>query len=342
MRHWGLAGLMLPLLVGGCIPPAAPPPSAASADPYIAPRYEDLIEEKPVWEMRPVTADAKTVTGATYTVEPGDTLSAIGVKTGAGTEAIARANGLVPPYFLKVGQSLSIPSGRYHSVSAGETGIAIARAYGISWSSLIALNQLEEPFVLKVGQRLKLPDNSAPAPGQSMEARAAAFRIEIDDILTGGEPAGDVATSERSVPPTPTAPLSPAIAVKEPTSFTSGFGWPVAGRLVDRFGPAGTGRVNQGIEIVTAAAAPVKASGDGVVAFVGDQLAGYGGLIMIRHGNSWISAYGRIATSTVTRGQSVKRGDIIGETGRGSAPQLHFELRKSRVPVDPLKQLPPR
>ena len=113
-------------------------------------------------------------------------------KTGAGATAIADANSLTPPYILKAGQRLDIPGGLFHRVGAGETGIAIARAYGVSWAEVVALNKLPPPYVLQVGQNLRLPDAASPVPVNTdltPEQRAAAFSLNIDDIVTGGRPA---------------------------------------------------------------------------------------------------------------------------------------------------------
>lgn len=224
-----------------------------------------------------------------------------------------------------------------HIVKAGETGIGIARAYGVPWSTIVEANGLSEPYVLRIGQRLSV----AKPEDLSIEDRAAAFKLDIDDILTGGEPAqaGNVAIGAPELPQG--RPLPPGIAVGEPSRFTGGFIWPAQGRLITRFGPAGEGEINQGIEIATGPSAPVKAASDGVVAFVGNNIGLLGGTILIRHGNGWITAYGRAAKTIVTRGQSVKRGEIIGATGSGVGPKLYFEMRKGRVPVDPLRQLPP-
>ncbi len=214
---------------------------------------------------------------------------------------------------------------RYHKVSAGETGIAVARAYGIPWNQLVAANALTVPFVIKVGQKLLLPDGAAP----SMEARARAFRLDIDDILTGGEPA--LPKRANALP-----------AAIEPTRFAGRFDWPVPGRIVSRFGPAGPGRVNQGIDIAAPSGGAIRAAADGVVAFVGDGVPNYGGLILVRHGGGWISAYGYAARADVKRGDTVKRGDPIGAVSNEAGPALHFELRKDRKPVDPVLWLPKR
>lgn len=222
--------------------------------------------------------------------------------------------------------AVTIDGKRYHKVSAGETGIAVARAYGIPWSQLAEANALTEPFVIKVGQRLLLPDSAGPL---SIEARARAFRLDIDDILTGGEPA--LPRKANALP-----------AAVEPARFVGRFDWPVPGRIVSRFGPAGTGRVNQGIDIAAPSGGAIRAAADGVVAFVGDGIPNYGGLILVRHGGGWISAYGYAARADVKRGDSVKRGDAIGAVSNEAGPALHFELRKDRRPVDPLLWLPRR
>jgi murein DD-endopeptidase MepM/ murein hydrolase activator NlpD len=327
------------LLLSGCIPPSANYPSRQQ--PRLTTDMEILSGEQPVWVAAPVTARTASISGGQYIVQPGDTLSSIGERSGAGFDAVARANSLTSPYVIRPGQSLSIPEGLFHRVAAGETGIAIARAYSVPWPKIVEANSLSEPFTLRVGQRLLIPGADSQA-ATSMESRAAAFSLNIEDILTGGEPAQDEALVTPPISPTVNAPLSPRVAVSEPSSFSGGFAWPAQGNLVARFGPAGEGRFNQGIEIATAPAAPILASADGVVAFVGNDVAGYGGMILIRHGAGWITAYGRAASTSVARGQKVKRGDMIGNTGIGSGPQLHFQLRQKRTPIDPLGKLPAR
>jgi murein DD-endopeptidase MepM/ murein hydrolase activator NlpD len=327
------------LALSGCIPPSADFPRQQS--PRLETDMEILSGEQPVWVAAPVTARATKISGGHYVVQSGDTLSSIGERSGTGLDAVAKANALSPPYTIRPGQSLIIPDGLFHRVAAGETGIAIARAYAVPWPRIVDANGLSEPFTLKVGQRLRIPADGGPAEA-SIEARAAAFRLDIDDILTGGEPAQDDALVSPPIAPSANVPLSPRIAISEPPSFSGGFGWPAQGTLVARFGPAGEGRFNQGIEIATAPAAPISASADGVVAFVGNNVAGYGGMILIRHGSGWITAYGRAASTNVVRGQKVRRGDIIGATGSGAGPQLHFQVRRNRSPLDPLSKLPAR
>ena len=310
------------LILAGCVPAGAPRVSdngatKTSTVPHIEPLMDGLLDETPIWEARPVTANAVTITQTIYVVKPGDGLRAIGEATGAGSETIARVNGLSPPYLLRPGQVLRIPAGRYHRVGSGETGIAIARAYGIPWRVIVTANNLAEPFVLRVGQRLLLLGEATP----SADVRAAAFRINIDDIETGSAPAQTVVSD---------APAS---------NFAGRFNWPLTGTITERFGPVGVGRINRGIEIAAPSGSDIRATADGTVAFVGNSgSVGYGGLILVRHGDGWISVYGRAAQATVVRGQGVKAGQTIGSIG--DEAKLHFELRRNRAAVDPTKYLP--
>jgi murein DD-endopeptidase MepM/ murein hydrolase activator NlpD len=286
--------------------------------------------------------DAVDVPSQRYVVVAGDTLRGIADKTGAGSEAIARANRIEWPFVVRIGQRLEIPGGRYHRVKRGESGIAIARAYGVPWHTIVDLNALEEPYILREGQRILLP-STATVQSMTLEQRAAAFKIDIDDLITGGEPA--VAENEPITPPSSSRPVPPNAPVVEPKAFAGRFSWPLSGPLLRRFGPLGNGRVSEGINIAVPAGTPIRAAADGVVAYAGDAIAVFGGLILIKHGSGWITAYGHTQTILVTRGQTVRRGEIIaraGESGSVDQPQLHFEIRDKRKPVDPLKYLPAR
>jgi murein DD-endopeptidase MepM/ murein hydrolase activator NlpD len=343
--------------LAACIP--APAPHNASIPPIRIDQaatagllHGDQVtggDANPTWALQPVMTSARTVTAGVYTVQQGDTLRAIGIKMGAGSDAIAIENGLTPPYILTVGQTLRIPGGQFHSVAAGETGIGIAHAYATDWSRIATLNALTEPYILRIGQRLKLPNDArsiADAGTNSsvdIAARAARFTLDIDDIVTGSQPA----LAPRGLPSAgttaPTRPVTTAIA--PPTSFNGRFQWPLTGPIISRFGPLAPGKVSDGVNIAAATGTPIHAAADGVVAYAGDEISVYGGLILINHGGGWISAYGHAGKLNVQRGQATKAGDVIGlagASGQVQTPQLHFQLRKDRVPVDPLSKLPAR
>jgi murein DD-endopeptidase MepM/ murein hydrolase activator NlpD len=283
----------------------------------------------PAWSPSPVATDARQVAERDYVVRAGDTLRGIGNRTGAGSEAIARANTMAAPYAVRVGQSLHIPGGRYHEVLSGQTGIAIARAYGVDWNQVVADNALAPPFVLRVGQRLRLPPGPTPARPLTVEEQVRAFTLDIDDIVTGG---------------TPAAPPS-AVPARPPATAPTRFAWPMDGALLRRFGPASGGRINEGIDIAAPTGTPVRASADGIIAYAGSEIGLFGGLILIDHGGGWISAYGHLDRVAVASGTRVRSGAIIatsGDSGQVEQPQLHFELRQNRRPVDPLRHLPAR
>ena len=322
--------------------PARQPDEARSRPPRRDDKVEQLPAPRPAWEARRVRADAQDIADQTYTVRPGDTIRSIANRLGAGSEAIARANNLSAPFVIRAGERLRIPGGRYHLVRAGETGIAIARAYGVEWSGIVSANDLTEPYILRTGMRVLIPGADRP---RSAAERAAAFSLDIDDILTGGEPAlaankapaKPVASSRRVLPAT--------AAVAPPVAAPGRFVWPIDGKVVTRFGRGRTGERSDGIEIAAPVDTPIRAAADGTVAYVGDSIAALGGLVIVKHGGTWTSIYGHASSLKVQRGQAVKRGQVIalsGDTGFSDRPQLHFELRRGRTPVDPLGELPKR
>ncbi len=342
-----IAILVLVVAVSACIPPGRGYDDVASGPPPVLETDGTVLAEPAPWEARTVTPNARNVDGGTYVVQPGDTLRGIANKTGAGSHLIADANGLVDPYIIRIGRELVIPGGRYHQVNAGETGIAIARAYGAPWKEVVSLNKLEEPFILRVGQKIRLPARLPENPGSmTMEQRAAAFQLDIDDIVTGGQPATtEVATATTPEPSDWRKTIEPNRPVVAPTGFNGTFAWPVDGRLLSSFGSKGGGKVNDGLNIGVPQGTPIRASADGVIAYSGDEIGVFGGLILINHGSGWVTAYGHADKLNVTRGQKVRAGEVIGlagDSGYVSEPQLHFEIRKNRKPVKPVNHLPKR
>ncbi len=275
-----------------------------------------------------------------------------------------------PPWVAHrvVTDAVAVPGGRQHTVKPGETGIAIARAYGVPWSKVVAANHLKPPYTIEIGDKLLLPSVKAVA-AQTPEERARAFNIDIDDLITGAEPAGGdpvprrAPATPRSTPARPTppvvthaappgaaprAPAPPVVAVAPlpaPAGPAPVFAWPLEGRVLSPFGAKPGGRFNDGINLKASAGTPVRAAADGVVAYAGDAIPGFGNLVLIKHADGWVSAYGHNETLLVARGARVTRGQIIarsGATGAVDEPQLHFELRRGRTPSDPVKLLPPR
>jgi len=374
--------IVVALMLAGCIPAgqdygppdAAPPPVAASTPPdrdeaqdrdRPQDRYDrddrddprDREDDRqsdgrilappsapPAWVAQPVTPDAHTIPTSTYAVQPGDTLRGVAERVGASAETIADANDLTAPFTLRPGQRLTVPGGRYHYVRPGQSGIAIARAYGVRWADIVAANNLVEPYTLRAGRRILIPGG---ARAQTLAERAAAFKIDLGDIATGGgEPAireGDRAPRAATVV---RRPLASSVPIATPGPFNGSFVWPVAsGNVVKRFGAGASGERNDGIKIAVPLGTAIKAAADGVVIYTAANVPGLGGLVMVKHGDGWTSVYGHASRILVQRGQAVKRGQSLalsGNTGFADRPELHFELRKGRAPVDPLMLLPKR
>ena len=233
--------------------------------------------------------------------------------------------------------AITTPQGRFHIVKNGETGIAIARAYGARWSDLISLNRLREPFVIAVGQRLRLPNLPRAVPAQTLEQRARAFDISIDDVMTGGQPAAGRPAAGRAPVGTAERPPQPLPAV---IGAAPAFRWPLPGRIISGFGAKPGGRFNDGVNLKASEGEAVRAAGDGVVAYAGDAIAGFGNLVLVKHAGGWVSAYAHNEALLVVRGARVKSGEVIaraGQSGSVAEPQLHFELRRGRTPVDPAR-----
>lgn len=348
-----VAGLACAAL-SGCIPQGAGPRAVGPR--YVAPTLQpgpnDPVRARPApppaWEARPVSADGRAVASTRYTVEPGDTLARIAERTGAGADAIARANAMVAPFIVHPGQQLTIPGGRYHLVRGGETGIAIARAYGVPWQQVVAANALTDPYILRTGQRILIPGSSmaaVPDSPSNAATRAARFTLNIEDIVTGGEPAIAANAAPVRAQPTPSRPLASTAAVAAPPPVRGGFQWPATGNLLARFGKGQSGERNDGIKIGVPVGTPVLAANDGVVIYAGSEVPALGGLVMLRHSNGLITVYGHASELLVQRGQTVKRGQAValsGDSGFAPRPQLHFEMRQGRDPIDPLTRLPTR
>jgi len=302
--------------------------------------------QKPVWEVKQVTPDAVEIAKSTYIVQPGDTLSAVVRKTGEGADVIAHDNDLKAPFTLRPRQKLKIAGGRYHMVKKGQSGIAIARAYQVEWSKIIELNHLQPPFTLREGQRLLLPPAQDVAK-MSLEQRAAAFKIDLTDLATGSEPA--LAPTAKAAPATPssTRQLAPTTPVAEPTvSFGGRFDWPVEGKVTRAYGPMDNGGRNDGITIAAPRGTPIAAAADGVVMWVGEHPA-FGNVVLVKHGNGWITIYGNADKLLVRRGQAVKIGQPIARVGTsgtsaGEQPQTFFEVLQGKKPVNPMSLLPKR
>jgi murein DD-endopeptidase MepM/ murein hydrolase activator NlpD len=251
------------------------------------------------------------------------------------------------------GQTL-LPVAPVHTVATGDTLSKIARHYRVKVKDLAIANGIEPDARLSVGTKLAIPVPAAAAP-----AKAAAALGGRTPALTQAGPAGP-----RSQPRTGAAVPIPVVASADapanarvaavgeaPTEpggapavgATQTFRWPIRGRVINNFGAKVNGAANDGIDLAVPEGTPIRAADDGVVAYAGSELKGYGNLLLLRHANGFVTAYANASELMVKRNDQVHKGQVIaksGQTGTATTPQLHFEVRKNSTPVDPMQYLP--
>jgi murein DD-endopeptidase MepM/ murein hydrolase activator NlpD len=312
--------------------------------------------------------------GTPVTVGPGDTLETIAHAHGVPASAIMEANNISSPAAVYPGEHLVIPRYRSsgeplppqtrmastqpaaapagapkfaltapagtHVVAPGETLNSIARLYGKPVMVIAKANNIAPDTRVRVGDHIIIPEMREaphPAPVASRVGAPAA------------QPTGSVASADSPSAARIAEPVSPPAAAAdnpvktaEPVGNLPSFRWPVRGRIIAAFGPKPNGLQNDGINLAVPEGTPIKAAEDGVVAYAGNELKGYGNLVLVRHSNGFVTAYAHASDILVKRGETVKRGEVIahsGQTGNVTSPQLHFEIRKGATPVDPAQYL---
>jgi len=285
---------------------------------------------------RPVvaTSSASFVGATAVIVGNGDTIYALSRRHKLSPRSIIIANGLRPPYRLTPGQKLNLPRALEHRVRSGETLYGIAKRYNLDVYELARLNTLKPPYLIKRGARLRLPGLAKPLQ------TAAVSRTSKSKSVVSAKTKAKVRSQAKTLKKS--KPKPKRILPPPPKSTGKGFMWPVKGRIISGFGVKAKGFRNDGINIKARRGAIVRASENGTVAYAGNELRGFGNLLLIKHSGGWVSAYAHNAKLLVKRGQRVKKGQIIatvGDTGSVTTPQLHFELRRGRTARDPRKYL---
>jgi murein DD-endopeptidase MepM/ murein hydrolase activator NlpD len=262
------------------------------------------------------------VQGHRIKVAKGDTLSSLSRRYGVPVEQIISANDL-PDGRLAQGQELVLPG----VTAAKAAAVAKAKPSGRT----VKTETIAAPKPTSLAE-----EEAAEAEGQDAGASQAAKTNNKPET----KPSGIAASSETTGPSKRVASVD-QLPAPDPMSGNS-FRWPVKGRVIAGFGTKPDGGHNDGIDVAVPQGTSVKAAENGVVAYSGNELKGYGNLVLIRHANNWVSAYANNEELLVKRGEKVRRGQIIakaGATGAVSQPQVHFELRKGSRPVDPTKHM---
>ena len=321
------------------------------------------------------------------TVAPGDTVYAIARAHDLTPAELIAANGLVAPYRLSLGQTLTLPApaeatrvanpervlpqrapdpvpvagapaqqvatalianierieGRekldaLYAVRPGDTLFGLSRRFGVPVGQLADANALQPPYALSLGQRLIVP---AVVPATPVETGPLAA---VPTGETGGTGETGTAPDPASMPEVLNAPTAEARpeAFLVDRSAVSRFDWPLKGAVLSRYGETVDGQRNDGINMAAPAGTPIRAAASGEVVYRGDELAGYGNLLLVKHQDGWVSAYAHAGDILVKKGDTVTKGQVVarvGATGAVDSPQLHFELRHDLQPQDPVKAM---
>jgi murein DD-endopeptidase MepM/ murein hydrolase activator NlpD len=341
----------------------------ASYAPPAQPQLETTASVPP----RSVAATRAPSHGGTTTIIVGtsDTLEVLARRYNVTSAAILAANGYKGPRTLSPGQQLIIPhpgtataaapvtiapaskpaavvaaAPSIHVVNPGDTLAGIARHNHMSVAELARANNLDPSAKIRLGTKLTVPGARMAAAAPAGPAPTAIQPIAVTTAPATRMAAQTVpAQSARLAQATPT-PDEPAVEAPVKPSEATGalptFRWPVRGKVITTYGAKTNGKSNDGINLAVPEGTPIKAAEDGVVAYSGNELKGYGNLILVRHANGYVTAYAHASELLVKRGDTIKRGQVIaksGQSGEVGSPQLHFEIRKGSMPVDPLQFL---
>ena len=248
--------------------------------------------------------------------------------------------------------------GVVHVVEPGQTLFGISQAQGVSMQDIMTANGMTSQTV-RIGQRLKIPGGGGMAPvqtaalgGNGSQTLGAPPQTLGTLPAPGSEAMPTTAPALQAAPPVPDVPAVAApepvqtaavdATVDPPSNNGTSFRWPVRGRIISDFGAKPTGERNDGINLAVPEGTAVKAAEAGTVIYAGNELAGYGNLVLVRHTDGWVTAYAHNSNLSVSKGDNVQRGQTIalaGATGSVTSPQVHFELRKGAKPVNPLDYL---
>jgi murein DD-endopeptidase MepM/ murein hydrolase activator NlpD len=331
-------------------PPSAyhyEPPRQTYAPPPPAPRYEPPPRPAPDYSSAVETGTRLSHDTAPRTPAPPSRVASMDTRAPAPAYVTAPAAVLAPSAMAGAGQTL-LPTPPVHTVAHGDTLGRVAYRYHVTPREVAVANGISQEAPLRVGTRLTIPVRTPtfrPLRAQPGTSAVAQARLAADPRTAAlAPPPGRVAAAESVATANVhvVAPVAPPPAEAAP-SGAPGFRWPARGRVVNTYGARVNGSTNDGIDLAVPEGTPVRSADDGVVAYAGNELKGYGNLVLVRHADGFVTAYANGSELLVKRNDQVHKGQVImksGQTGNAANPQLHFEVRKNSAPVDPMQYLP--
>ena len=223
----------------------------------------------------------------------------------------------------------------YYTIKPGDTLIRIGLEHGQSWKDIARWSNLDNPNLIEVGQVVRVVPPSAVVAGNGSSGSGSRGVAPVV-VTPVANPGSNSAATSATTPTTTTAPATQAAKGADDLDFM----WPASGSLIAGFDE----QRNKGFDISGKAGDPVLAAAEGKVVYAGAGLRGYGNLIILKHNNTYLTAYAHNQTLLVKEDQSVRKGQKIAEMGSTDADRvkLHFEVRRQGKPVDPARYLPSR
>ena len=290
-----------------------------------------------------------------HAVKPGDTVYTISQQYNLPMRDLIVLNDLKPPYHLKNGTRVLLPAPASYRVRDEDTLYSISRLFDTSVTDLAKLNNLQPPYVIQTGQDVRIPSTIAQVKPpvtqrvQSQETFVPPSRQASRAPVTGEvlEPipqldlpravSEQLPSKEKQVKVASAKPMDSEIKRIAPRS-SARFLSPVRGNVISSYGAKADSLHNDGINIKAPRGNTVRSAENGVVIYSGDDLAGYGNLVLVKHADNYVTAYAHMDKVLANKGAVVTRGQpigTVGSTGNVDAPQLHFEIRKGSQTLNP-------
>lgn len=271
-------------------------------------------------------------------VNEGDTLYSLSKKHSVILNDLIVENNLTPPYLLKAGMVLSLPKPIYHEVKSGETIYGISRQYQVAINDLYAFNDFGIDTNIKIGQKIRISQFSRTRKEVGNQEKINSPIVESKDLPSSVSQNKEGAIKEGIIVENIQDSSAQANKNIDDTKKDYQFTMPTKGTIISKFGPKEGGLYNDGIVIKANLASDVVASESGTIAYVGNQIKGYGNLIIVKHQNGWITAYGHLGKILAKIGSTVSQGKKIaevGQSGNAKITQLYFSIRRGRDALDP-------
>lgn len=347
---------------------ASATPAATYAQPTARREYATLPPSAPATAVGGLYTTGPVVSASgniyeNYEVQRGEHVDQLARNFSTTRDALLDANHIRAPYVIRPGQIIKVPVTKAYVARSGDTLIGVAKRFSVSPSELAQLNHIEMRAELRAGQEIGLPSSMRDLGPQRFESYAEAEPRRsytytpprsytphgyVTQVPQQPTMAPDAGYHAGAAPPPPVA--APTLTDAQIQAAAHGrFIWPVQGNIVRKFGPLGIGQRNDGVDIKAAQGTVVKAAAPGEVVYAGNQVPGFGNLVLIKHADGWVTAYAHLDSISVQMRQQVSQNQVVGSvgmTGGLAEPELHFEVRyapttqdKAR-PVDPVLVLP--